>query len=238
MSLTTQDGNSVAVTGKTVQSVSGDVIDGKLKISVNGVTSGDIPLPESIPLRGYVSNQYNNYSIGAEYSKNPIQSWAYDSKGASSSSDGVKIGFSYTVSSKIASSDIGTPELVTEHGIMYYKYPDYAKKPTITQQTINASSTWYYSIKRIAKRDKHFYPHIIYINGKKSGTIRFKCKYSYAYTLYSQYAPDEYVYINIPISLSEMPIAMDLGSNSSISSDFYSSDPTTLMLYPVSVEVI
>ena len=50
----TSTGNQVTVNGtsaSTVNSVSGSVTDGNLKISVNGVESGDIPLPEvNIPV--------------------------------------------------------------------------------------------------------------------------------------------------------------------------------------------
>ena len=46
----TSEGNNVTVNGSNatiVKSVSGTVTDGKLKINVNGVESGDIPLPDS-----------------------------------------------------------------------------------------------------------------------------------------------------------------------------------------------
>ena len=56
----TSEGNNVSVNGKTatiVKSVSGQVTDGNLKITVNGVESGDIPLPDSV--RVYTQNPYH-----------------------------------------------------------------------------------------------------------------------------------------------------------------------------------
>lgn len=247
MSLATQGGSNVAVTGKTVQSVSGEVTDGKLKITVNGVSSGDIPLPESTPLRGYIQNVYKsaagNISLFSPNSKNVVKYWMFDPYGSGVTATKYSGTLNYRM---IPAMTAGDPELVTEHGITYYKYPDYdGDEPSISQITtdVSNSSKPYFAASGIASRSGNFLPYMIYINGKKSYTIRFKCKYTtnaISPILWSISKPGNYVYLSISLPLSDRPLTKDLCYSASISQLFYSADfdSSKLILYPVGVEVI
>lgn len=62
----TSEGNNVTVNGSSatiVKSVSGQVTDGNLKITVNGVESGDIPLPDTIKI---IESDSNLLSISVQ----------------------------------------------------------------------------------------------------------------------------------------------------------------------------
>ena len=237
----------MAVTGKTVQSVSGEVTDGKLKITVNGVSSGDIPLPESIPLKGYVQNVYKssagNISLFSPDSKYVVKYWLFNPYGSGVTATKYSGTLNYRI---IPAMTAGDPELVTEHGITYYKYPDYdGDEPSISQITIDVSSSSkpFFAASEIASRSNNFLPYMIYINGKKSYTIRFKCKYTtnaISPMLWSKNEPGNYVYLSIFLSLSDRPLTKDLRNSVSTSQSFYSEDfgSSSLILYPVGVEVI
>ena len=87
------DGNNMTLNGDSVQivkSVSGQVTDGNLKITINGVQSGDIPLPES-----------ESVVINTEINVTPKSSWK-----ASSNSGYDMIGFSKIENCNLISNTI------------------------------------------------------------------------------------------------------------------------------------
>ena len=64
LSLTRQGMDAISVSAvNPVQSVTGEVSNGNLKIAVNGVESGDIPLPENTPVINFNSAQISTSNV-------------------------------------------------------------------------------------------------------------------------------------------------------------------------------
>lgn len=120
-------GNQMSINGTNapiVNSISGTVADGKLKISVNGVESGDIPLPESSLISVDIPGRINVVSIDSSSIVGPIKATSV-----------------YSISTGGSHSQIGLSSkniLMRQYG--NYTYRNYSPSGGITLNKYNVNS--------------------------------------------------------------------------------------------------